>query len=348
LFSQKLDANPALRNPQTRDRVALGKVRVLSILDRETVAHQKTLEQKIADQGPKPQRVDPHLVGLAISDLLELNRIRKLEHAPTQTTSWFTTIATPETTAQTRLSTLAPIYAATKAGHFGNLVGDALEIITHKALEKLESSDPKYTVLGAFDLSQPKDNNGRYKKIPPPKYIGKRTSPGEPDYFLLGHETGPVLIECKNYREWIYPNNSVIAELIKKSLDFNATPILVARRIHYSTIRNFLQPAGIIAHETYFQYYPLSHVDLAAQAADKKLLGFTDVRATETPDTRTEKFFVKLLPSILPDMSAKWAANRVALRRYATDEINLAQLYTEIGSPAGGKWIEYDAESHDF
>jgi hypothetical protein len=77
------------------------------------------------------------------------------------------------------------------------------------------------------------------------------------------------------------------------------------------------------------------------------LLGFTDVRATETPDARTEKFFTKLLPSILPDMSAKWVANRIALQKYIADEINLAQLYTEIGSPAGGKWIDYEAESHD-
>jgi hypothetical protein len=35
-------------------------------------AHEKTLEQKIAEQGPVAQRVDPHLVSLAIEDLIAL------------------------------------------------------------------------------------------------------------------------------------------------------------------------------------------------------------------------------------------------------------------------------------
>jgi hypothetical protein len=67
--------------------IALAKKRVQSILDRDTVAHQQTLEQKIAEQGPEQQRVDPHLVGLAVMDLLELNRLSAYTHPATQTKS---------------------------------------------------------------------------------------------------------------------------------------------------------------------------------------------------------------------------------------------------------------------
>jgi hypothetical protein len=35
------------------DRIAIAKRRIQSVLDRELVAHQKTLEQKIAEQGPE-------------------------------------------------------------------------------------------------------------------------------------------------------------------------------------------------------------------------------------------------------------------------------------------------------
>jgi len=34
------------------------------------------------------------------------------------------------------------------------------------------------------------------------------------------------------------------------------------------------------------------------------------------------------------------------LLAYATDKINLAQLYTAIGSPAGGKWQEPEEDDY--
>ena len=37
-------------------------------------------------------------------------------------------------------------------------------------------------------------------------------------------------------------------------------------------------------------------------------------------------------------MADSWHKHRAALVAYAKNEIPLAQLYTEIGSPAGGKW----------
>lgn len=67
-YSGWLMARTEAKNPNALARVALARKRIQSILDRETVAHQKTLEQKIAEQGPDGQRVDPHLIGLAIKD----------------------------------------------------------------------------------------------------------------------------------------------------------------------------------------------------------------------------------------------------------------------------------------
>jgi hypothetical protein len=147
-----------------------------------------------------------------------------------------------------------------------------------------------------------------------------------------------TFIECKNLREWIYPSNHHIKELILKSFSLDAVPLLIARRIHYTTLTNFLQPAGIIAHESFHQYYPSDHGELAARVRDKRSLGFSDVLATEEPHPRTTAFFLTTLPAIVDAMAERWFTNADALVAFAKEEINLPQLYTQIGSRAGGKW----------
>lgn len=321
-------------NPAALERVALGKRRIQSVLDRDIIASQRTLEQKISDQGPRDQRVDPHLLGLSIMDLLETNRLRLREQGGGK---WFANPATSDATADAKLAQLLPLHAAIRGG-FSNLLGDALELICYKALEQVYARQPRFAYVGSFDLTAPKNAEGRYVKLQPPKFIGAHRTIKEADFLQFGHDAGPMCIECKNYREWLYPHDVLLKELIIKATDLNAIPVLIHRRIHYSTITNFLEPAGIIAHESYYQYYPISHMDLAKSVKNPRLLGFTDVRPTEEPDPRTVKFFSESLPAISGRMAEAWNRNKAALRQYADNKINLAQLYTAIGSPAGGKW----------
>ena len=166
---------------------------------------------------------------------------------------------------------------------------------------------------------------------------GNRTS-NPIDFILHGFEQGSLCIECKNLREWVYPHHGIIKELIQKALDLNATPLLVARRIHYTAIRNLLEPAGIIAHETYYQYYPKTEAELADHVRHKRALGYSDVRATEDLTTRTSKFWLDVLPRIADRMALRFCQNKEALSEYVNDEIHLAQLYNAIDSPAAGNW----------
>jgi hypothetical protein len=328
---------------QAVGRISVAKRRIQSILDRDTVAHQKTLEQKIAEQGPKPMRVDPHLIGLAVKDLLELNRLAEHNHAATKGTPWYANPGTSAATVAKRLTELAPLYASVSGSGFGNLTGDALELIVYKCLDQVYEADPRYAFQGHFRLTEPKVG-GRYRKTQPPKNIGSHSTAKEADFLQFGHGAGPLCIECKNYREWIYPHHNIIKELVIKAAELHAIPVLVARRIQYSTITNFLEPAGIIAHETYFQYFPADQADLATKVKDKRSLGFTDVTATDDPQARTVTFFKTNLPKIVDRMSAQWKANQNALLEYALDQMNLAQLYTEIKSPAGGKWVQLNED----
>lgn len=310
------------------------------MLDRDLVAHQKTLEQKISDQGPPNQHVDPHLLGLAIVDLLELNRLRDYKHSGFS--AWYANPGTSAERVTERLTDLGPLYASVSGAGFGNLTGDALEVVVFKALDRIFRSNPRFAYQGYFHLDQPKTVHGRYQKTQPPKTIGNRTTAKEADFLQFGHSAGPLCIECKNYREWIYPHHHVISELIIKAAELGALPVLICRRFHYTTLRNFLEPAGIIAHQSLYQYYPKDQIELANRVKHARSLGFTDVTATEEPHPRTVQFFEQFMPSIVDRMAIRWNANKDELLEYAQGQLNLAQVYTAIDSPVGGKWQDFD------
>ena len=215
-FSPQLLRTSEATNPGALERIALAKRRIQSVLDRETISHQKTLEQKISDQGPKPQRVDPHLVGLAIKDLLSLNRLRAHRHKATSSQSWYANPATTPEAIDARLDQLAPLYASI-TGDFSNHIGDALEIVTYRCLQAVYDSDRLFAFQGMFHLNRPKSHQGRYTKTPPPKTIGSHNTTKEADFIQFGHQDGPLCVECKNYREWIYPHHQIIKELIIKA-----------------------------------------------------------------------------------------------------------------------------------
>ena len=278
-FSEELLEKDDAKSAGALEGIYLAKRRIQSVLDREIVSHHKTLEQKISEQGPRNQRVDPHLVGLAIFDLLKLNRLRKHTHSATGSRPWYANPGTSDTDVATRLDDLAPLYASVSGDGFGNHTGDALEIIVYKCLDKIQTDNPRYTYQGHFHLDAPKNEYGRYRKTQPPRHLGGRTTRKEADFLQFGHDIGTLCIECKNYREWLYPHHKTIRELIIKADELGAVPVLTHRRIHYTTRTNFLESAGIIAHESYYHYFPADKEQLAEKVKHKRSLGFTDVTA---------------------------------------------------------------------
>jgi len=72
-----------------------------------------------------------------------------------------------------------------------------------------------------------------YKKEEPPGYIGIRALPGDErlDFILRHSIAGPLGIECKNVRNWLYPCRREIIDTIRKCLTLNCVPVVVARRV---------------------------------------------------------------------------------------------------------------------
>jgi len=338
-FSDWLLSHRVAKHPAALERIRLAKERILSVLDREIVANGKSLEQKIADQGPATMRVDPHLISLAVDDMGHLNRIAVHTQQVTKNTPWYSNIGTSKEVVEQKLETLAPLYA-TISQKMTNVIGDALEIATFQALTQTRAAMPRYHFDGHFYLDQPKNEHGRFLQRKATTEINGRSTSKQPDFLQHGHNSGTVCIECKNYREWLYPRQRYIKHHIRRCYELDTIPVFVVRRIHYTTRTNFFAPAGIIAHETYYQYMPSDCADIADQARHKRSLGFTDLLASEEPHARTVKFFSVDLPKIVEPMAVLWKANKETLFQYATEQINLAQLYTAISSPAGGKWTE--------
>ena len=162
--------------------------RLPNVLDREVVSCQKTLEQKISDQGPSNrEKVDPHLLGLAIRELsVERKFLTVHHHSATGDIPWFSNAKTPIEEITTKLDHIAPLYSSVASGQFPNLVGDALEIVVAKCLFQLNNEAPRYDFLGSFDLASPKNKQGQFVKTEPPNTISGRKCLKIPDFFLSG------------------------------------------------------------------------------------------------------------------------------------------------------------------
>lgn len=130
----------------------------------------------------------------------------------------------------------------------------------------------------------------------------------------------------KNIREWLYPDREEIRELLFKCCSLDVVPVLVARRIHYSTF-SVLNYCGVILHQTYNQLYPYSAKVLADQVKDKNMLGYHDVRVGNEPDVRLVRFIHKNLPQVLPPARKKFDVFKDLLWAYANGEHPYSRIY---------------------
>jgi len=122
-------------------------------------------------------------------------------------------------------------------------------------------------------------------------------------------------LECKNVREWLYPNQADLKEALAKCLELNCIPVIIARRIPYVTFRLF-SSCGAIFHQTYNQLFPIAARDVAAQAANKDLLGYHDIRVGNDPDRRLTTFISTNMMAVASVARPKFEAHRHLLTSY--------------------------------
>ncbi len=214
-----------------------------------------------------------------------------------------------------RLSELDALHQQTQDQAFVMQVGQALEIATFRALQ----SQSSLAFFGNFPDLAAHDDSKLYRKEEPPSSLSGREIPsGKKLDFLVQHGKGGYAgIEVKNIREWFYPNRPAVRAMLLKCCYLDVVPVLIARRIHFSSF-SVLNPCGVILHETFNQLYPNAAKDLADKVRAKTSLGYHDVRVGNIPDARLLRFIHTNLPAVLPNARKNFVTFRDLLCGYAT------------------------------
>lgn len=309
------------------ERFELAKKRVRSILRAHGVATARILEQKISDAGPLNQRIDPHVLTVAKNELIKSGVVVPLHRG---SIPWFHLATTSSEHVRERLEILEPIQRATMEHSFTVRAGQALEIAVFRALRGQESLQ----FFGNFpDLSEHDDGQLYRKEEPPSSVSGAQIRGGRKlDFLALDTKAGPVGIEVKNIREWLYPDREELRELIGKCCDIGAVPVLVARRIPYVTF-SVLGGCGLIFHQTYNQLYPNADKELALRARDKKLLGYHDIRLGNEPDARLVRFVQENLPGVVRAARVRFDLHAKVLELFGSGAMAYAEF---VGRVCGG------------
>jgi hypothetical protein len=300
-----------------RQRVALGERRIINILRSHGVATMRMLEQKISDAGPSPQRIDPHLLTQARINLAARGTLGTRISRGIQ---WHHLSASDPIFVEQRFADLDALHARTEQRSFTDRIGDTAEIAVLKSMQRSHMN-----FFGHFtDLDKHGDDE-RYTKHDPDFFSGLPIQGGKLDFILVHPEAGGLGIEVKNIREWVYPDKDIVKDLLRKCIQVDVIPVLVARRIHYSTF-TILNACGGIIHQIYNQLYPLADAELAEEVRDKTKLGYSDVRVGNEPDARLLKFFGSSLNSIAPSSRNTFNRNKAAIADYVLGSINYAQF----------------------
>lgn len=300
-----------------QERIATGERRIQNILRKHGIATMRMLEQKISDAGPNPQRVDPHLltksrIGLANEAIL-LTRIWKR-------TQWHFLAESDSAFVERRFSELTRIHEQTEARSFTDRMGDTAEIAVMKAMQQ-----NSVQFFGHFTDLTKHDDSQRYTKHDPDFYCGVPIEGGKLDYILVHPKAGGMGIEIKNTREWIYPDKYIVTQLLRKCVQINVIPVLIARRIHYSAF-SILNACGGVIHQFYNQLYPAADSALAEHVRNKLLLGYADVRTGNDPDSRLLNFFQNSLPSVAEESREKFNENKSLIEEYIKGELSYPQF----------------------
>jgi len=324
LWSPYLRANTEANAAPKRINLALR--RIVNVLDDHVVCGIRTLEAKISEAGPRPQHVDPHLLGIALQDLVTRRRVLELTHPSTRQT-WY---AYPrqhkdKTPRLDKLNAVAQIH--TELARASEDIGDALEAAICTALLN----------IGAAFHGRVKEipETNSFHKMPPPQELPEHRTNRLPDFILYDRRAGAINIECKNTREWVYPKSNDLKQVIITAYELGTTPLLVSRKIHHTASTNLMFPAGILIHQSFNQYYPTYLSELAGKANDVDLLGYSDIIiGTTEPTYHTQHFFTSLLPNLAASAHAKFERYKKDLYAFAKEEIPIEELYKIIDSPA--------------
>lgn len=318
-----------------QEREQIAERRLLSVLKTNGVANLRTLEQKIADAGPNPLRVQPHILTPVKNALVKDGRLIQLQYDNAQ---WIHRADEDPVRVAKRIAELHPIWDAfIKARQ----TGQALEIAVFRAI----LAAPNIVPFGGFPNLEAHGDDRLYKKEELRTINGKTIGEEALDFIVAADGTY-CGIEVKNVRPWLYPHDPEIKDAVRKALTLEIVPVIVARRIPYVTFR-ILGTCGVVMHETYNQRMANADAALAEKAKDKALLGYHDIRVGNLPDDRLTRFISTNLALIAKAAKTKLNDYADLLWSYVTDEMPYIEFAARVRRRQLGQNEDHDWEDED-
>ena len=252
--------------------------RVCNILSQQKIASVRTLEAKISESGLgiKPA---PHVISNALRNLTHLDETSADEPlvVKMRRNDWpcdmYHLSSTDAVTLRDALTRKIPLEKQWHKRSTGDALGKQGELIVRQAFE----ADAKFFVAPAW---------GNVMRVNG-KDIPARTGPvGSVDgLVILAHlppQNGSAIVEVKNQREWIYPRDPALWDIIRNGFAVNAVPILFARKIYTSSFTYVLYRLGGIGIQMHAQFLPESEMERLKMCKNRIGLGFKDLDFNET------------------------------------------------------------------
>jgi len=299
----------------------IARRRILNILRQRRIASSRQLEAKISEAGPGYMRANPHHIWNALTDLENENEIQQPVTLDRGTKLYTLPSWDPTSNAidQQRLKRVIPAYEEYFKFQSED-AGNSLETVVQKAIEQSN----QYTWVNA-----PGKAPASGLTLSNVDVTGKGV--GKLDHYLVhGATLTRVGVEDKNYREWVYPSHTLIRPFLHKCVTYQMLPVLVTRRVHFTT-RILFSRLGAIALETYFQFTNPRVEQTLADVRHRDGVGFADIRFTDAPSPHVVNLFSKRLPSLIPRYWETFNNN-----------IELIKDYSDVGSKMTGRELKIE------
>lgn len=335
-----LEQSHSMKNKKTKaDYITQAEDRILKYLKRTHIASNAMIVHQLAELSS--QKINPHITTEALHKLLKEGVIYKKEKPfPNQMKIpcyiYKVSKILKQKLVERRMNQIYPYLDRLKNNKnsthnkLHKQLGYALEIPVFERLNQL-AIDNHYELQGKFENYTANDYS-KAKKTEPLKQInnidikikGKKVVD-----FVLETDKDTLIIECKNIRQWIYPNNLGFKDFLQKAIDTDTIPVFIARRQHFTI--NIFRLSGLITHDTYNQTYPFQEYEFASQMRDKDIIGFHDIAIIGHQDERLESFNERLdnfiFNDLLPTARKLFDLAKPSLQQWINNEITLAQLY---------------------
>jgi hypothetical protein len=245
---------------------AIANRRVLSNLNRYLVASRRTLESKIAEAGRGDIRVPPKELGAEIKNMLARGEIVQVATRPPA--DLFAIPGSPDDEVATRVAAITGLYDT-----FARFAADtgAIGVAGEQMIRRAFDASPHFHIICP-----------RWGDVF--AYNGRTLTQQSDGLVLLADPLhgrpatdGVALVEIKNRREWVYPEDYRLWKLIRNAYTLDVVGLFFARRIYGTTFGYTLKKVGAIGIETFAQFAPAdSKTDLESVRA-KSGLGFHDI-----------------------------------------------------------------------